>query len=253
MGSKYLHLFSMAKFAKWIGGGLGWAFGGPIGMALGFAVGSMIDNARVEVSTTGSSSRYHTQAGDFGVSLLILAAAVMKADGKVMKSELNYVKQFFTRQFGEAKTAEFMKVLQGVLKQNINLHEVCGQIRYNMQHPMRLQLLHFLFGIAQADGTVDQNEVRVIEQIASYLGLSKADYESIQAMFYKSADSAYKILEIDENATATDIKKAYRKMAVKYHPDKVSDAGEEVQKAAKEKFQKVQEAYETLKKQRGIS
>jgi DnaJ like chaperone protein len=247
----------MAKFAKWIGGGLGWALTGgtPIGAIIGFAIGSAIDKARGNVSDGGSDTgaRYQTRSGDFGVSLLILSASVMKADGKVLKSELAYVKEFFTKQFGAEKTAEFMRILKGVLEQDVKLKEVCQQIRFNMQHPMRLQMLHFLFGIAQADQNVDEAEVRVIEQIASYLGISRSDFESIKAMFYKSADSAYKILEIQEEATDIEVKKAYRKMAVKYHPDKVSGAGGEVQNAAKDKFLKVQEAYETIKKKRGMT
>ena len=235
---------------------LAWALtgGSPIGAMIGFAIGSAIDNARGNASEGGrqSSGRYQTQSGDFGVSLLILAASVMKADGKVLKSELTYVKSFFTRQFGAEKTTEFMRILKGVLEQDVNLREVCQQIRFNMQHPMRLQMLHFLFGIAKADDNVDAAEVNVIAQIASYLGINQRDFESIKAMFYKSADSAYKILEIKEDCTDTEVKKAYRKMAVKYHPDKVSGAGEEVQKAAKEKFLKVQEAYETIKEKRGM-
>ena len=72
-------------------------------------------------------------------------------------------------------------------------------------------------------------------------------------MFYKDANAAYKILEVKEKATDTEVKKAYRKMAVKYHPDKLTHLGEEFQKSAKEKFQKVNEAYETIKKERGFS
>ena len=76
------------------------------------------------------------------------------------------------------------------------------------------------------------------------------DFESIKAMFYKSSDTAYKILEIEPNATPTEIKKAYRKMAKKYHPDKVLHLGKEHQKGAEEKFRKVQEAYEHLQKEK---
>jgi DnaJ like chaperone protein len=71
-------------------------------------------------------------------------------------------------------------------------------------------------------------------------------------MFVKETDSAYKILEIHSSATDEELKKAYREMALKYHPDKVSHLGEEVREAAEKKFQTVTEAYETIKKQRGI-
>jgi len=245
----------MGYIGKLVGGGLGWALGGPIGAMFGVFLGSAFDNAKGKAGAKGAQGgRYQTSSGDFNVSLVLLSAAVMKADGKVMKSELNYVRDFFSNQFGPDQTAEFMEYLKQALDQNIPLREVCEQIRYNMQHPMRLQLLHYLFGIAKSDGHIDNTEIKVIAQIAAYMGISKNDLNSISAMFGKgSTESHYKILEIDKSATDTELKKAYRKMAVKYHPDKVAQLGEEHQEAAKKKFQKVQEAYDGIKKERGIS
>jgi DnaJ like chaperone protein len=84
------------------------------------------------------------------------------------------------------------------------------------------------------------------------MGVSAVDFESVKNMFYRNPDSDYKILGIESSATDDEIKKAYRKMAVKYHPDKVASLGEEYVKGAQEKFQKIQEAYDNLKKLRGI-
>lgn len=233
---------------------MGWVLGGPLGALAGFAVGSMFDRATGTIPDEGKSNsfRYRTTPDDFSMSLLVLSAAVMKADGRVLKSELNYVKQFFHRQFGKAYTNSQMKALQELLKKEIPLRQVCMQIRHNMEHPLRLQLLHYLYGISKADGHVHASEVKVIEQIAYYLGISAKDMASIKAMFYKETGSAYKILEIEKSATDAEVKKAYRRMAVKHHPDKVSHLGEEFKKAAKEKFLKVQEAYESIKKERGM-
>jgi DnaJ like chaperone protein len=243
----------MKQYAKWIGGGLGFALGGPLGAILGYAVGSMIGATNmVAVNDPTGRRRYNTTPNDFVVSLLVLSAAIMKADGKVLKSELEYVRKFLAQQFGESRAQEQLPLLRDILEKPIPLREVCEQIRANMQHPLRLQLMHYLFGLANADGSLERNEVKILEEIARYLGISQKDYESIRAMFGADTESAYKILEIEESATEADIKKAYRKMAVKYHPDKVSTLGEEFQKAAREKFVKVQEAYETIKKQRGI-
>ncbi|MFT6998647.1 MAG: DnaJ like chaperone protein [Cryomorphaceae bacterium] len=248
----------MKKYARWVGGGLGWAFGGPLGAILGFALGSMIDNSSGVVTqdeATGSrrrSSFGYTTANDFVLSLLVLTAAVMKADGKVLKSELDYVKDFLEKQFGKGKAQDQILLLRDLLNQSLDVKAVCLQIKQNMQHPLRLQLLHYIFGLANADGSIDIAELRVIENIASYLGISQKDYQSIRAMFGQDTESAYKILEIDEKADEAAVKKAYRKMAVKYHPDKVGQLGAEFQNAAKEKFQKVQEAYETIKKQRSF-
>jgi len=245
----------MAGFGKWIGGGLGWAFAGPIGAILGFAIGSMLDKTP-DLEYRGGSAYGggpRTRAGDFGISLLILSGAVMKADGRVLKAELEYVKKFFNQQFGAADTKEKMLLFQHIMKQNIDEKAVCMQIRDNMTVHSRLQLIHYLFGISKADGHVHTKEVELIERMAGYLGIAASEFLSIKAMFYKDAHVAYSILEINENATDGEVKKAYRKMAVKYHPDKISHLGTEFLKAAKEKFQKVNEAYNTIKKERAIN
>lgn len=240
----------MGNFAKWIGGGLGWVVGGPIGGLLGFLVGSFFDGASIQTST--SSSMDITTPGAFGMSLLVLIAAVMKADGKVVKSELDYVKQFFVRQFGQETAKEALVMLRDLLKKEIPLRDVCMQISRNMDYSSRLQLLHLLLGVAGADARFHPSEVKLIETISGYLRIASTDYLSIRNMFIPETDSAYKILEIDPSASNDDIKKAYRKMALKYHPDKVSHLGEEFRKTADEKFKKVNEAYEKVKKERNI-
>ncbi len=242
----------MGKYGKWIGGTLGWAFGGPVGAILGFAFGSMLDGATVSESD-GDVMNSATQRGDFTASLLVLSAAVMKADGKIMKSELDYVKNFFIRQFGVNVTEQNMLKLRELIKQDFSVSDVCYQIKYNMDYSIRLQLLHFLFGIAGADGEFHPTEIKMIEDIATFMGIDLSDLASIKAMFVKDTESAYKILEISPNATDDEVKKAYRQMAVKYHPDKVSTLGDDIQNAAKEKFQQLNNAYEQIKKQRGIS
>ena len=245
------------SFSKWIGAALGWSFGGPIGAILGLALGSVVDgmsNGSADtVYTNTSKQREQTQSGDFEVSLLILASIVIKADGKQDQRELDFVRLQFVNMYGKERANHAFKLFKEINKQqNISTRQVCLQIRSMMQHASRLQLIHFLFGIATADGVVTKDEVAQIYTIAGYLGISHNDYESIKAMFYKSTDSAYKILEIDKTATNEDIKKAYRAMAKKYHPDKVIHLGQEHQKGAEEKFKQVQDAYEQLQKERNF-
>jgi DnaJ like chaperone protein len=244
----------MGKYGKWIGGGLGWALGGPIGGVLGFVLGSMFDNRDGSPTQRGPHRRIFTGTthGDFTMSLLVLVAAVMKADGRVLKSELEYVKNYFSQSFGPAASQEAMLYLRDLLKQQIPLRDVSAQIRQRLDIASRRQLLHFLYGVSLADGKVHPEEVRVIEEIAGYLGISVEDRESIRNMFYEDVDSAYKILEIDKSVSDDEVKKAYRRMANKYHPDKVAYLGDDVKKAAGEKFRKVKDAYDKIKKERGM-
>jgi len=240
----------MAKFAKWIGGGFGWAIGGPIGAIIGFALGSAIDSLRFE----RPEDKYPgTTPGDFAATLLVLSAAIMKADGKIMKSELDYVKRFYTAQFGEQKTLHYLRLLKNILEQDFSLTDVCFQVKTNMDYHSRIQILHYLFGIAASDGEISRAEAEVIAQIANCSGISTDDFNSVKAMFVKDVNTAYNILGINPDASIPEIKKAYRNLAVKYHPDKLVHLGEEFQNAAKEKFQKVNEAYETIKKEKGFS
>jgi len=243
----------MGKYAKWVGGGLGWMFGGSIGALLGFAVGSMVDGPRQSTYTTSyRGQKYSTTAGDFALSLIVLVAAVMKADGKVVRSELEYVKNFFMNQFGQETAGEALQMLRDLLKQDIPLADVCRQINRNMEYSSRLQLIHILYGISASDRYIDQREIRAIESIAGYLNISVKDRGSIKNMFIPSDDAYYKILEIESSASDEDVKKAYRKMARKYHPDMVNHLGQDFKNIAEEKFKKVNEAYEKIKKSRNI-
>ena len=242
----------MGSLGKWIGGGLGFVMGGPLGAVLGFLVGSMVDNTTIQTSPyTGTPQS--TAQGDFGMSLLVLVAAMMKADNKVVKSELDYVKQFFVRQFGQSAASEALVMLKDILKQDIPVRDVCMQISRNMDYSSRLQLLHLLFNISKADGTVNTLETEAMEKMSGYLGIASSDFVSIRNMFVPETDSSYKILEIEHAATDDEVRKAYRRMAMKYHPDKVSHLGEEFRKTADEKFKNVNEAYKKIKKERNMN
>ena len=246
----------MISMNKLFWGGLGWAFFGPIGGILGYVMASDdMNNARGTnfPPRAGATRTPKTRAGDFGLSMLVLFAAVMKADGQVLKSELDFVKDFFVKQFGRQYAKERITLFKDILEQEYPLRDVCRQIKSNMDHPARLQMIHVLFGLSQADGKIHPKEIEVIHTITGYLGISQKDYESIKAMFYKDTRAAFKILEIDENATDSEVKKAFRKMATKYHPDKVSHLGDEFQTFAEDKFKNVNNAYQEIKKERGFA
>jgi len=254
----------MGNFTKWLGAGLGFTLGGPIGAAIGFAVGSFVDGfsekdinqEKIDYErnrqSRGSRNSVDTQSGDFEMSLLVLASIVIKSDGKIDQRELDYVRSQFVSMYGKERANNAFKLFKGIIKKKISARQVSIQIRENMTHASRLQLLHFLFGIAKADGFVAESEVEEIRKIAGYLYINQRDFESIKAMFYDASENAYKILEIDKTASNDEVKSAYRKMAKKFHPDKVQDLGEEHVKGAKEKFQNIQSAYEKIKKERGL-
>lgn len=235
-----------------IGAGLGFIIGGgPIGAIIGYALGTLFGNSytKEDVKFMGENPRQQ----DFTASLLVLSAAVMKADGNVKKSELDYVKRFFLQNFGQEQAEKYILTLREILKQDIKIDEVSQQIGRYMNYSSKLQLLHYLFGIASADAQVQENEVSVIEMISRYMGINTSDFDSIKAMFVKKVDDAYTILGIDPSASDDEVKKAYREMAKKNHPDKVSYLGEDVRKAAEKKFQEINDAYDRIKKQRGMN
>ena len=240
-----------------------------MGGIFGFMIGSFVENyqnvmGRAKAQAHQQGRKFSTEdlfnyyqqqstGNDFPTMLMALSAAVMKADGKVLKAELNYVKTFFTQQFGPQFSGSHLQTLKQFLDSgDIPLQRICQDIQMRLQPAVRTQLLHYLFGIAKADGDVSQEEIDVIQRISNMLGVSSVDFESVKNMFYRNIDSDYTILGIDASASDDEVKKAYRKMAIKFHPDKVAQMGEEYQKGAKEKFQQIQDSYEALKKRRGI-
>ncbi len=246
---------SVGKKLLW--GGLGWALGGPIGAIVGYTIASMSDQqGGSPFSSYGGAyqSRAYpqTQPGDFIVSLLVLFGAVMKADKQMLKSELDYVKLFLSKQFSANQVRDFMTLFKDIVKQDYPLRDVCRQIVRSMDHSSRLELIHVLFGLSKADGHVHPDEVKVIQTIARYLNINAHDFDSIKAMFFRDTLSDYTILEVKITASDHEVKKAYRKMATKYHPDKVAHLGDDLKHLAEEKFKAVNDAYQNIKKERGM-
>ena len=228
---------------KWIGAAAGWFFAGPIGGIIGYYVGKNVFASKVDNKTA------------FEISLLILSSVVIKADGKVLKLELEYVKKFFTNTFGTTKSNEYFRMFNNLNKQDYSskLRQVCLQLNSHINHSSRLEIIHFLFGVSAADNEIHPNEVEQIKRIATYMNINSYDFESIQSMFFSKGSNSekwYTILGISKDATDTEVKKAYRKMAVKYHPDKLIGVSDDIKKLAEEKFLVVKESYEQIMKGR---
>ena len=229
---------------KWIGAAAGWFFGGPIGAIVGLYIGSKLSR--------GSMNNQKA----FEICLLILSSVVIKSDGKVLKSELNYVKKFFTNTFGSKKSNEYFRMFNNLNKQDLNskLRQVCLQLNGNINHSSRLEIIHFLFGVAAADNEIHPKEIETIKRIATYMNINSYDFESIKSMLIENgstnSENWYKILGLTRDASDAEVKKAYRKMAVKYHPDKLIGVSEDIKNLAEEKFLAVKEAYEQIIKSR---
>ena len=250
----------MSSVFRIIGAGAGWMFARWEGAIAGFILGSMVDEYVSGPAPKSSTAQnpYHAYstgpAAGFNYSLLALTAAVMQSNGKATRSELDYVRSFFTRQFGPEKTKENLLVLRELLKKSIPLEVVCVSVSQHLNYNGRVQLLHYLFGIASAGNSFSPGEQSLLNRISQMLGISVTDFRSVAAMFATaSASVSYRILGINPDVSNEEVKKAYRLMALQSHPDKVSHLGEDVRRGAEEKFKKIQAAYENIKKTRGFA
>ena len=262
----------MGLFTRILLTGLGWTVGGPIGGLLGYILGNILSSngsagefigSGANASHRGPCRNTGTQA-DVNVALMVLIAAVMKADGSVKKSELAYVKRFLLQNYGEENGKQMLKVLQQLVQQNIPINQVCQQIKVNTDYNTRYHMVDFLFGISGADGEFHQSELNMLRLIAQYLGISQSDFISIHerhvgyggsrhsgnTSYTGNAKDPYKVLGISKEATDDEVKRAYRKMAMKYHPDRVAGMGEEMQRNAAEQMKEINEAYEHIKRLR---
>ena len=262
--------------SRWIGGYLGFILGGgPLGALAGFALGWLFEKGLENVNTNSDNGHhtfndgydqqraYEGERNSFLFSRLVLSSYIIKADGKVMHSEMELVRRFLSRNFGEAAKVEGEKIIlrlfeqqkqMGADKFRATIQDACRQIEHNISYPQRLQLLNFLVMIAQADGVIVQEEVEALKEVAVNLGISAADIDSMLNLQYGNSnlDAAYKVLGISPNATDDEVKAAYRKMALKHHPDRVATLGEDVKKAAEKKFQEINNAKELIYKARGL-
>lgn len=280
------------KWAKWIMTGLGWAVGGPIGAIFGYFIGSAISGKNNDRIGGGFQDTYSEPGGayrapngsfhrgpyrntgtpqDLTIALIVLIAAVMKSDGQVKQDELTYVKKFLLKNYGEEKGSDILHVLRDVVKQNYNIQDVCRQIMENTDYDTRYHMVDFLFGLAESDNNFSMAEERMLHVISGYLGISTQDYMGIYSRhvggsyqgsydggnYYndtaaKSNKDPYKVLGITREATDSEVKSAYRRLALKYHPDKVEGLGDEVKRNAERQFREINEAYEIIKQERGI-
>ncbi|MBR1547346.1 MAG: DnaJ domain-containing protein [Prevotella sp.] len=263
---------------KWIGGLIGWMAGGPLGALAGILVGGMFENMLDSVNTpetqgtfdgasgyqSGAYAQeqvYQGQRNSFLFSMLVLASYVIKADGKVMHSEMELVRNVLRQNFGEVARQQGDQILNklfdeqkrvGASQFRNTVAQCCQQIAMNIDYSQRLQLLNFLVLISQADGRVDPAEVTAMKECAQWMQMSADEIDSMLGMGKDDLESAYQVLGVSPSATDDEVKRAYRRLALNHHPDKVAALGEDVRRAAEKKFQKINEAKERIWKARGL-
>lgn len=256
---------------KWIGGWLGWITLGPLGGIIGFLLGAAFDSAtsdKVEGygydNQSGNYSEQTQQQGDrnsFLLSMLVLAGYVIKADGKIMHSEMEFVRNILRQNFGQQAAQQgndiLLKVFDEAKRQGDygfknTIRQTCQQIAANVDYSGRLQLLNFLVMIAQADGHVAPAEMAALKDVAQWMQIPQSEVDSMLHLEGDTLEDAYKVLGVSPNATDAELKKAYRKLALEHHPDRVAKLGDDVRKAAEKKFQEINAAKERIWKARGL-
>ncbi len=199
--------------------------------------------------------------------MLVLLAAVMKADGRVMRSELDYVRNFLTRSFGQEQATEMLLEMRDLLRGPLPVQEACMQIRLSYSVGQRQQLMVVLRGLSQADGYTAPSEQRILEQIAMAIGVGAGQYAGggyssggyssggggyAGGGYSRPSTDYYRVLGLTSSASDEEVRKTYRKLAMKWHPDRFSTSSAAEQEAASEKFKEINEAYEAISKQRGM-
>lgn len=254
------------KVGKWIGGFVGFMTMGPLGALAGFALGSLLDNSTDMAAEDGTQNAdpYMGQRNSFLFSLLVMASYIIRADGRIMHSEMEFVRRFLRMNFGEAAVSEGEQILLNLFEQRKQMdknnpmafrntiHECGTQVADNLSYEERIQLLDFLVKIAQSDGNVCTEEINALKEVALAMRLSEKEVESMLNLRGNSLDEAYKVLEIEPTASDEEVRSAYRKLALKHHPDRVATLGEDVRKAAEVKFQLINDAKERIYKARGM-
>ncbi len=252
-------------YGKWIGGVLGWMTGGPLGAIAGYFIGTIIEQAfDAGGDLYGGDTAARGREGErnsFLFSLMVLSSYVIQADGRIMHSEMEYVRQFLRRNFGEAAEQQGEQILRGLFDERKaateadwrrQMGDVCRQLQRMMPEGQRQQLLAYLMELAKADGSVVEAEMEVLREMASWMGLSAATLDELDHLGENTLEAAYEALGITPQATDAEVRSAYKKMALKYHPDRVATLGEDVRRSAEENFKRVTEARDRIFAARGI-
>ena len=243
---KWVGGISGCALGYWLGGIFNWDISSVAGGLIGFIAGTIVDS--FEIFTRQKDKK--PLMGDFANSLLMLIAAVMKADGPIVKSELEYVKQFLKQNFGERDAIKALSLLNNMRKLKIQPEEATNYVNRHLDQSSKLQLIHFLYNLASIDGNMSDAEQKLLKTISYSLKVNLSEDRTVGWVDVQEKEKlmAYAIMGVSRTDSIIDIKKAYRTLANKYHPDKVAFLEDSQKKNASDQFQRLTGAYEIIKK-----
>jgi DnaJ like chaperone protein len=236
----------MPKYEKWLGAGLGWVVtGNPLGSLLGYFAAGMLN----------SEPPYKTKKDEKGVSefeagLMVLASHLIKIDGNVTSEEIAFTQHFLNVHFDEKYSRQRAQMFSQCLVKEYDLNVVCDQLRTYTKHDTRVQVVRFLFELATSDGEISEREHFFIFKIAGYLNINDVDFRKLKSEHFVRTVSVYEVLGVTRKNTFAEIRNAYRKLVLKYHPDRNVQLSEEEKKKLSLKLQEIKTAYELIKSER---
>jgi DnaJ like chaperone protein len=262
----------MGWIGKLIGGAMGLAMGGPLGMIAGIAFGNLFDRASQFTTSQensadpfGSQGRLSAEQQSqmvFFVGAFSMLARMATIDGRLLPEEQQKVEEFIQRdlKLDPQSRQAALRVFNASLTGGGTFDQFATQFYQNFAHESSILelMIDILVRVAAADGTINEAEDRLITVAARIFRISDALLVSIKrrhASVAASPAKAYAVLGLQSDASNEEVKKAYRKLSIEFHPDTIASKGlpEEFTTFATEKFREIQEAYESIRKARDIS
>lgn len=192
------------------------------------------------------------------VSLLVhILVKVAQFDGNITRAELQTIKNFFRANLHYNQNQMFWvnELIKDATHNPDSLETLLAQFRSSFAYEPRLILVELVYQVFFSNVRVTDQELELARNIAEYLELSTFDLQTIQSRYIHMRQTAvnleqqyYETLGLQPDATFEDIKKAYRKLSMTYHPDKVGHLGEEFRGVAEEKMKEINAAYQYFKK-----
>jgi DnaJ like chaperone protein len=209
---------------------------------------------RRRVSTyEASQSESHNR---FVFLLVNILVKIAQADGHFTKPELNAILSFFQHhlRYNQDQMFWVKQLVKEAREAQVDLGQLLEEFRVSFAYEPRLILLELIYQIIYTKQPPPENELRMARQIAQLLQISVYDQRTIEAKYmYRQRQEAtssaqqeeqyYAVLGLEPGADFVEIKKAYRKLSMQYHPDKVGHLGEEFKKIAEEKMKEINVAY----------